>query len=257
MLSNTIPDSPLADLLTRLADDALIIGHRHSEWIGLGPMLEEDIALASIAQDKVGQAHTLYQILEQHCGAGTPDHVAFLREEAHYKCAHLTELDNGEYDTTITRHFLFDTAELIRYEALMGSSFAPLAQVARKFRGEIKYHVMHAHTWFKQLANGTEESRARMQSALNTLYPYALALFETTPHEDAIIEQSLFVGEQEVRRRWSEVVAAVVAQTPLRIPEINENSIGLGGRRGYHTEGFPDLLAEMGEVLRSDPHATW
>src|SRR5580693_6301805 len=151
----------LKDLLYKMADDALIIGHRNSEWTGIGPMLEEDLAFSSMAQDKIGHAQALYSILHEILGEPEPDKVAFLREENLFKCCQFVELPIGEYDFSIVRQFLFDHAEAIRYDMLTGSSFQPLAQIAKKVKGEIKYHVMHADTFLKQLGTGTEESHAR------------------------------------------------------------------------------------------------
>ena len=128
----------IKDLLYKMADDALVIGHRNSEWTGIGPMLEEDLAFSSMAQDKVGHAQALYQILHDALGEKTPDELAFQREEKEFKCCQLVELPIGEYDFSLVRHFLFDHAELIRYEMLTASSFMPLAQLARKVKGEIK-----------------------------------------------------------------------------------------------------------------------
>src|SRR5688500_18496689 len=158
----------ISHLLTAMADDALIQGHRNSEWTGLGPIMEEDIAFSSMAQDKIGHAWALYRILHENLEGTEPDRFAFLRGEKEYKCCHLVEMPNGEYDFSLMRHFLFDHAEAVRWEQLQQSTFEPLVPLARKLKGEIKYHTLHANAWISQLCRAGEESYARMQSALNT-----------------------------------------------------------------------------------------
>jgi ring-1,2-phenylacetyl-CoA epoxidase subunit PaaC len=145
-----------------------------------------------MAQDKIGHAKALYQILHEVLGEREPDVLAFQREENEFKCCQFVELPIGEYDFSLVRHFLFDHAEAIRYEMLTASTFQPLAQLARKVRGEIKYHVMHANTFLKQVAKGTDESHARMQSSLTYAMPYALGIFERSPCEEALDQMRLF-----------------------------------------------------------------
>ena len=120
------------------------------------------------------------------------------------------------------RHFLFDYAEAVRYEMLTNSSFEPIAQLAKKFRGEIRYHVMHAHTWIKQLGQGSEESKARMQSALNECFPLALGIFEPSEYEDTLIEADIFPGEKRLQEIWLEEITPVIAEAGLEMPDINK-----------------------------------
>lgn len=247
---------PKIDLLYRLADDQLILGHRNSEWNGLGPILEEDIAFSSMAQDKLGHSLQLYSLLHQ-LGEAEPDTVAFTRNAPQFHCCQLVELPIGEYDFSLTRHFLFDHAELLRFEALAGSSYEPLAQVARKLRGELKYHVLHANTWIKRLGTATDEAIERMQRALNFTLPYALGIFEKTEAEAEIIGSGLFVGEDELRSRWLESITKVLAQTALEMPDVALVQSVAGGRAGQHTEFLQPLLDEMAEVFRLDPTADW
>ncbi|GAA4369457.1 phenylacetate-CoA oxygenase subunit PaaC [Hymenobacter saemangeumensis] len=247
---------PKLDLLYRLADDQLILGHRNSEWNGLGPILEEDIAFSSMAQDKLGHSLQLYGLLHQ-LGEAEPDTVAFTRNAPQFHCCQLVELPIGGYDFSLTRHFLFDHAELLRFEALAGSSYEPLAQVARKLRGELKYHVLHANTWMKRLGTATEEAIERMQRALNETLPYALGIFEKTGAEADIISSGLFIGEDELKSRWQESIARVLSQTALELPELQTITPVLGGRQGQHTPHLQPLLDEMAEVFRLDPTADW
>ena len=150
-----------------MADDQLIMGHRNSEWTGMGPLLEEDIAFSSMAQDKVGQSQALYQLLHE-LGEREPDTVAFTRNAEQFHNCQLVELPNGEYDFSLIRHFLFDTAEAIRFDMLSNSTYVPLANLAKKIKGELRYHTMHANTWIKQLGSATEESISRLQHSWNS-----------------------------------------------------------------------------------------
>jgi ring-1,2-phenylacetyl-CoA epoxidase subunit PaaC len=247
----------IKELLFKMADDALIIGHRNSEWTGIGPMLEEDLAFSSMAQDKVGHAHALYSILHEVLGEKDPDLLAFQRTEKDFKCCQLVELPIGEYDFSLVRHFLFDHAELLRYKMLATSAFHPLANLAKKIKGEIKYHVMHADTFLKQLANGSEESHARMQAALNEAMPYALGIFEKSAYEDVLIEQKIFDGEQKLQEKWLSKITSIITNAGLTMPEVIESTIVYGGRKGYHSQYLEPLLDEMTEVTQIDSKAEW
>ena len=244
------------DLLIRMADDQLILAHRHSEWTGFGPILEEDIAFSSVAQDKLGHAQALYQIVHEHFGGPTPDDAAFGREEKDMKCSQFVELPNGEYDFSLIRHYLFDAADFIRFDMLRDSSFEPLAKVARKIRGELKYHLYHGQTWVTQLsADGTEESHARMQSALNEAWPLALGMFEPSEHDETLAAEGVFPGEEALKKAWLEMIDEAFKAAKLEIPANAEPVYG--GRKGYHTEHLQPLLEEMTEVYRIDPSAEW
>ncbi|MEN9282332.1 MAG: phenylacetate-CoA oxygenase subunit PaaC [Bacteroidota bacterium] len=246
----------LKDLLVRMADDVLILAHRHSEWTGLGPLLEEDIAFSSIAQDKLGHAQALYALLHEHLGQPEPDAMAFGRAEAQMRCCHLVELPIGEYDFSLVRHFLVDAAEYVRWSALAESSFEPLAKLALKIRGELKYHLYHAQTWIIQLGSqGSEESKARLQSALREVWPFALGLFEARPGDADLVADGVFPGEDELRERWLHLIAGVLHKATLTIPD--DGAPVYGGRDGYHTEHLGPLLEEMTEVYRIDPSAQW
>lgn len=246
----------LKDLLYRMADDLLIIGHRNSEWTGLGPVLEEDIAFSSMAQDKIGQSHAIFEILHE-MGESEPDTVAFTRNDNQFHCCHLVEMPMGEYDFSLVRHFFYDHADALRFDMLSNSIFEPLAMVAKKFRGEIKYHTMHADTWIMQLAHGNEESKARIQSAINAAFPLALGIFEPSDYEAELIEANIFGGENALQENWYAKVSAVVQAAGLSIPAISDVTPAYGGRKGYHTEHLQPLLDEMTEVFRIDPGADW
>ncbi|HEY9005705.1 MAG TPA: 1,2-phenylacetyl-CoA epoxidase subunit PaaC [Ohtaekwangia sp.] len=249
-------DIAIKELLYKIADDQLILGHRNSEWTGFGPLLEEDIAFSSMAQDKVGQSYALYQILHQ-LGEQAPDTVAFTRNAQQFHNTIFVELPNGEYDFSLIRHFLFDTAEALRFEMLSNSSFQPLAELARKIKGELRYHTLHANTWIKRLGSATEESITRLQHSLDIALPYALGIFEESPYEQTLISEGIFAGEQVLLERWKLQVENSIHQTRLQLPSWQSITPIVGGRSGKHTEHLQPLLDEMSEVFRIDPLAEW
>lgn len=246
----------LKELLYKMADDLLILGHRNSEWTGLGPLLEEDIAFSSMAQDKIGQSHALFQLLHL-LGEQEPDTVAFTRNAEQFHNCILVELPNEEYDFSLIRHFLFDMADALRWEMLTHSSCEPLAQLARKVQGELRYHTLHAATWMKQLGTATEKSVARLQQSLETAMPYALGMFEPSPYETALISEKIFAGEQALQEVWKNKIGQVVRETQLHLPDRKVISPVTGGRAGKHSQHLQPLLDEMSEVFRTDPTAEW
>lgn len=248
----------ITDLIIKMADDELVLGHRNSEWTGLGPILEEDIAFSSMAQDKIGHAMALYEILQEQYGETDPDHFAFLRPEQAFKCCHLVEMPNGEYDFSLMRHFLFDFAEMVRYESLADSSFEPFRLLSKKIRGELKYHTLHAGEWIKALGNATEESHARMQQELEHCFALAAGIFEPSKaHEAQLIEEKIYPGESVLYQRWVERVYSVLTPASLNLPEVEQVQPAFGGRHGFHTEHLQPLLDEMSEVFRTDPDTGW
>lgn len=250
-------EEALKNLAMRMADDALICGHRNAEWTGLAPTLEEDIAFSSTAQDKFGHAQSLYLFL-QTLGGPEPDTAAFMRDEKDFLCCHFVEFETMDYAVALMRHFLFDTAERLRYTFLERSTNEPLAQLARKIRGEIKYHTLHARTWVQVLgAQGNEESRLRMQSAANYCYPISYSIFEPSAFEDILRAEGIFVGEAELQQAWKQEVEKVFAESGLHVPDVSDTHAHYGGRRGYHTDALAPLIAEMTEVFRIDPTAKW
>lgn len=246
----------LKELLFKIADDQLILGHRNSEWTGMGPLLEEDIAFSSMAQDKIGQSLALYTMLQE-LGEADPDHLAFTRQASTFRNCIFVELPNGEYDFSLVRHFLYDVATAIRFQLLCESTYQPLAELSRKVSAELKYHTLHAKTWIKQLGSATEESIDRLQTSLDLAAPYAKGMFEPSPFEAELINGKIFIGENVLEHQWQEVVNGVLAETKLSAPAWDQiDPIG-GGRRGQHSEHLQPLLDEMSEVFRIDPTAEW
>lgn len=246
----------IKEFLYKMADDLLILGHRNSEWTGLGPLLEEDIAFSSMAQDKIGQSLALYTILNQ-MGEQDPDTIAFMRNANQFHCNHLVELPSGEYDFSLVRHFLYDHADYLRFEALANTNFPPLGKVARKFKGEVKYHVFHGDTFLMKLGNGNEDSHTRMQNSLNNTFNLALGIFEPSPYEEQLIADGVFIGEKALQERWLEAISPVIQKAGLTLPAQSTWQPVYGGRKGEHTEYLQPLLDEMTEVFRIDPGAEW
>lgn len=250
-------DKATKTLILNLADDNLIIGHRHSEWTGLGPILEEDIAFSSIAQDKIGQSYQLYRLLDEGTTETDPDQVAFMRDEKDYTCAQLVEYPNGEYDHSLVRHFYFDHAQYLRFMDLKNSSNHELSLLANKFVGEIKYHLYHANTWIKQLMEGTEESKARIKSNLQKGYKVALGMFESFDGENELINSKVYSGENAIKEQWNTAIKSIVQAYGIELSESEDDSAHNGGRKGFHTEHLKPLLDEMQEVFQLDPAAEW
>lgn len=246
----------IKELLFKMADDLLIIGHRNSEWTGLGPILEEDIAFSSIAQDQLGQARAIYEIL-QSAGEQDADALAFNRDAKDFKSCHLVEYPNAEYDFSLVRNFFFSNASRVRFEMLADSSYEPIAKLARKIKGEVKYHVMHDNTWVLQLGNASAESIGRLQSSINDSFNPALGIFEPGIYELELAEQKVFDGEDKLRERWLETIQEVIGKTQLKLPSPSEWSPAFGGRHGKHTQHLQPMLDEMTEVFRIDPTVEW
>jgi len=246
--------SALKELTLKLADDLLIIGHRHSEWIGLGPLLEEDISFASIAQDKVGQSRVLYNLLHQ-WGEPDADTQVFTRKATAYTNCTLVELPAPDYELALLRHFLFDEAQAVIFNALRSSTQPDLAAFAAKFSGEIKYHTLHARAMLKRLCAGSEEARTRIATALEVLWPYAGGIFEASPYEDTLLAEGVLEAFTALKSRWLQEVQAFLAGLDM-YPEaalLNHE----GGRVGQHTPYLQPMLDEMGEVYNLDPSAEW
>ncbi len=249
-------NTAVKELLYKMADDLLIIGHRNSEWTGLGPILEEDISFSSMAQDKIGQSQALFQLLHE-LGEQEPDTVAFARGSGQFHNCQFVELPNGEYDFSLVRHFLFDHADQLRFEMLANSSYEPLAKVARKVKGEIKYHVFHANTWVVKLGPANEESHTRMQKALNEAWNYALGIFENGPFEEELKQAGIFEGEQVLFDKWLANITPHLLKAGLMIPSQDTWQAVNGGRFGKHTSHLEPLVEEMSEVFKIDPSAEW
>jgi ring-1,2-phenylacetyl-CoA epoxidase subunit PaaC len=247
----------IKDLLFRIADDELVTGHRNSEWTSLGPILEEDIAFSSMAQDEVGHAQAYYILLHEIFGEATPDQLAFNRKENEFRSCHLPEYPIQDYAFSLVRHVLYDLAESVRLEALTRSSFRPLAELAKKLLREERYHELHAQTWLRQLGNATDEAQSRLQAALDQAFPIALGIFEPTAYDEAIAAEGIQPREFELEAIWLVKVTELAALSSLTLPAVADKTAHYGGRQGKHTPHLAAMLKEMDEVFVIDTAAVW
>lgn len=251
----TVEDA-LKDLVFRLADDALIMGHRNSEWTGLGPILEEDIAFSSMAQDELGHSLVFYELLTE-MDEAEPDVLAFRRDDLkNFKSCHLVEYPIRDYAFSLVRQFLYDYAKVVRLENLKNSSVEELAVLSKRLLREEKYHILHARTWIEQLGGkGNDDSRARMNKALEEVYPLAFSIFEPTEGNTVLAEEEIMATEQELENRWIELVTDVVENSGLTLPTDFDKTAHYGGRKGDHSPYLETLYGEMTEVVKYDPEA--
>ncbi|WUE27297.1 phenylacetate-CoA oxygenase subunit PaaC [Streptomyces sp. NBC_00498] len=236
------PDTASAALA--LGDDALVLSHRLGEWAGHAPVLEEEVALANIALDLLGQARVLLSLV------GDEDELAYLREERAFRNVQLVEQPNGDFAHTIARQLYFSTYQQLLYAQLAGtgSEFAPLAAKAVK---EVAYHQDHARQWTLRLGDGTEESHTRMQRAVDALWRYTGEMFQPVP--------GLGINPQDLQASWTTSVTGTLQEATLTVPEgpqLGAWSAG-AGRQGVHSESFGRMLAEMQHLHRSHPGASW
>ena len=242
------------EYVLRIADSSLILGHRLSEWCGHGPALEEDIALTNVALDLIGQARALYT----HAGAlegngRDEDQFAFSRSADEFRNVSIVELPNGDYAHTIVRNFLFTAFQRELWVALNASADTRLAEIAAKSLKETQYHVQHASDWTIRLGDGTEPSHARMQRALDVLWPYTAEFFSASRSDD----DSAAIGPawSTLETGWCRAVRPVLDVATLSVSE--RSSFLSRGKEGVHGEHMDDLLAEMQHLQRTYPNCDW
>ena len=243
--SIAVEETPLVRRLLRRADDALILGHRLSEWTGHGPVLEEELALANVALDLIGQARALYEYAGSMTGH-TEDQLAYLRDAPAWRNCLLVELPNGDFAFTIARLLLFAAFADAFWRSAIASSDSTIAAIAAKAEKETAYHVRHAGEWLVRLGDGTEESHRRAQAAIDDLWPYTGELF--------VVDEA-DVDLASLRQGWLGVIEPILARATLTRPA--DGWIQSGGRIGRHTEHLGHLLAEMQHLQRTYPGATW
>jgi ring-1,2-phenylacetyl-CoA epoxidase subunit PaaC len=246
----------LVEYLLRLGDDRLVLGHRLSEWCGHAPILEEDIALANIALDLVGQASRLLALAGETEAAGRDeDALAYLREAIDFRNVLMVELPKGDFAYTIVRQFLFSVAAYYQMEGLVESTNATLAGIAGKAVKETRYHVRHAGEWVIKLGDGTAESHRRSQDALDALWRFTGEMFLVDDVDATLIGAGMIPDMALSESRWRAQVTDVLQRATLTVPETGY--MQRGGRAGKHTEHLGHLLSEMQIVQRSYPGATW
>jgi ring-1,2-phenylacetyl-CoA epoxidase subunit PaaC len=243
----------LLNKLLALADDEMILSHRNAEWIGHGPILEEDIAIGNIAQDELGHATVWYGLYCEITG-DDPDELVFLRDSADFRNVQMVELPKGDWAFTMLRQYLFDAYELVTLNALQESSYQRLAEAVAKIRNEEIYHYRHTSTWVKRLGLGTEESHGRMQNALDELWPYAQQLFVALPDEAVLVEEGIVRETADLHTNWSNLVIPHLTNSGLDIPQ---NNTPFARTRTQHTSHLADLLQDMQKIARLDAAAKW
>jgi ring-1,2-phenylacetyl-CoA epoxidase subunit PaaC len=248
--------STLAEYCLRLGDDRLILGHRLSEWCAHGPILEEDIALANIALDLLGQANRALEIAAKEEGAGrSADDLAFFREAVRFRNVLLVELPRGDFAVTIARQFFFDAFSVHLMDALQKSTAPEIAELAAKAVKEDRYHVRHSAEWMVKLGDGTDESHARLQNAVNDLWRFTGEMFIADAVDEAAANAGIAPQLSTIKPKWDEIVNDVFARATITRPA--DGVFMRGGRAGRHTEHLGHLLAEMQIVARSHPGAEW
>lgn len=248
--------TPLFTYTLRLADNALVLGHRLSEWCGHGPMLEEDLALANMALDCIGQARHFYTYAGALEGKGrSEDDLAYLRDCADFTNILLVERPRGDFAFTILRQFLYAAFMHPFFERLATSKDEQLASIAAKAEKEMAYHLRHSAEWVIRLGDGTEESAAHLAEALADLWPFTGEMFEVDGAERALIEAGVAVDPAQIRPLWLETVDRVFAEAVLVRPV--DGWMQSGGRRGEHSEHLGHLLADLQFMQRTYPGSTW
>lgn len=248
--------NPLYHYILKLADDSLIYGQRLGELCGKGPYLEEDIALTNIALDFLGQSSNFYKYAAQVDNQGkTEDDLAFLRLEKEYLNCQLSELPNGDYAQTILKVYFYSVFLKHLYEALAKSNDGQLAAIAEKSLKEVKYHYTHTSTWIKMFAGGTEESKFRIQNAVDHLWEYTGGIFAETEGEQQLVNLDIVPDSKKIHEAWKEEVEKDFRDFGISIPE--SEFMQKGSRTGYHTEYFGYILCELQYMQRTYPDCVW
>ncbi|GLV59669.1 hypothetical protein KDH_64950 [Dictyobacter sp. S3.2.2.5] len=262
---------PLSNFLLSLADDEFILGYWDSEWTGVAPTLEEDVACSSIAQDEIGHARLFYQEVAALTGS-TPDQVAYDRSLSEYRQMQLVERRRGNWAFTCARRFFYETSDQVRLASLTTSTYRPLVEAIGKIEREEVYHQMHSIAWLNRLANGTPTAYKLLTESLQQLWPDALGIFEPFENEDILLGVGILpVPSSELEQRWLGEVVPVFERLQLPLPIKKESSsedgapaiyrptiaARTGGRHGQHGADFTDLWDQMTMVSRMEPGAIW
>ena len=254
-----IDKNNLVDFTLFLADSSLIMGHRLSEWTGHGPMIEQDIAITNIALDLIGQARNFYQyaaklINDETDKKITEDDLAYLRDVHEFKNLLITELPNGDWAKTIGKVFFFSIYQFYFYQKLIYSTDKQLSAIAEKSLKEVTYHVKWSSDWVVRLGDGTEESKKRMESAVEDLWPYTGEMFMAADFESAL-ENRVSINVSSIESDWMEKIKSIFQEATLSLPI--ETWMQSGGKKGVHTEHLGYILAEMQFMQRAYPGLEW
>jgi ring-1,2-phenylacetyl-CoA epoxidase subunit PaaC len=258
-------DATLFEYLLRLGDTDLVLAQRLGEWVGHGPVLEEDIALTNVGLDLLGQARLWLGYageVEARASGGrgrSEDELAFLRDGRAFRNLQLVEQPNGDYAATMARQFYFDHAHALLLRGLATSRDERVAAIAAKAGKEVRYHVERSDDWIVRLGEGTDESHARMQRALDDLWPYTGEMFAGDAVDAELAAAGLVPDPAPLQAEWAAQVGAVAAEATLALPagEWMHGARGRGGKQGVHTEHLGHLLAEMQFLQRAYPGVQW
>ena len=246
--------APVSGLLLAMADDEAVLGWTDSEWTGIAPLLEEDVAMSSLSQDELGHAQAWYGLLGGLQGSD-PDVVAYDREPPDYRHARLLDHGRGDWAMTIARRFLYEAADAVRLEALVGAAWLPLAELAATCAREERYHRMHIDAWFERLAMAAGEPRDRLVAALGIIGPDAGTVFTSLPDEGLLVDAAILAAPMaELEAEWRATIEPILAG--LGLPDLPPTSDPATGRTS-HSAAFTDLHAAFTSVRRSDPGAGW
>ena len=263
----------MIDYTLHLADDALILGHRNSEWCGHGPVLEQDIAITNIALDLIGQARNFYQYAAQLINksqksegteaspsggdleGASEDTLAYLRDGHEFKNCLLTEQPNGDWAKTVLRQFFFSVYQYFLYEELKRSTDPQLAAIAEKSLKEVTYHLRWSSEWVIRLGDGTEESHHRMVNAIDELWKYTGELFRAASYELQAARECIGADPSSLKPKWQNKVKQVFHEATLSYP--GDVLMESGGKEGLHTEHMNNILADLQFMQRAYPNSEW
>jgi len=258
--------------LLHLADNALILGHRNSEWCGHGPVLEQDIAITNISLDLIGQARNFYQyaarlinespqsvgsktLPSEGLGEVSEDSLAYLRDVREFKNCLLAEQPNGDWAQTILRQFFFSAYQFYLYSQLQNGADEQLAAIAVKSLKEVTYHLRWSSEWVIRLGDGTDESHKRVARAVDELWAYTDEFFIPVNYEQQAAEAGIAIDLKSLKNKWLEKVNEVFAEATLAIP-VNEKKY-TGGKEGNHTDNLKEILADLQYMQRTYPGSEW
>ncbi len=246
----------LFEYLLRLGDNALILGHRLSEWCGHSPAIEEDLALSNVALDLIGQTQLWLNLAGQVEGKGRDaDKLAYLRDARDFRNLLLVEQPNGDFAVTMARQFYFDAWHYLLLRELTNSKDGRIAEIAAKALKEVTYHLERSREWVLRLGDGTEESHRRMQNGLDDLWMYTGELFESDEVDQAIFSSGLGPDVSSLHEPWLGLVRATAEEATLTLPQ--PGWAQRGGKRGLHSEHLGYILADLQFLQRAYPNATW